>query len=152
MSDTRYVYVERPRSNGCLWGCLGAVAIVALPLVLAWGYGAWFLWHGFRDSPVARVAIEMVRRDGLAQRVLGRPIRVIGMEGNSFSFATGAGARNAYVLRLEGPRGEGTLTVTSHSEGSQPKIDVLDLTGPDGQHYDLLHHAPVPGDSGGQAI
>jgi hypothetical protein len=70
------------------------------------------------------------------------------MEGNSFTFATGVGARNAYVLRLEGPRGRGTLSVTSHTEGRQAKIDALELTGPDGRHYDLLHHAPVPGGGG----
>jgi hypothetical protein len=149
--NERIVYVDRPRGNGCLWGCLGVAAIVALPFLFAWGYGAWFLWHGFRESPMARAAIEMVRRDGLAQRVLGRPITVTGVEGNSFAFGTGIGARNAYVLRLQGPRGSGRLSVTSHGEGARARIDAMELTGPDGQKYDLLHHAPVAGDDS-QAI
>lgn len=150
MSDnTRIVYVERPHGNGCLWGCLGVLMIVALPLVVAWGYGTWFLWHGFRESPMVRAAIAMTERDGLAQRVLGRPITVTGVEGNAFTFATGVGARSSYVLRLEGPRGQGALAVTSHTEGRNARIDALELTGPDGRQYDLLHHAPVPGNDGG---
>ncbi len=144
----RIVYVERPRSNGCLWGCLGVLLLVSLPFVVAWGYGTWFLWHGFRTSPMMHAAIEMTQRDGLAQQVLGQPITITGMEGNTFTFATGVGARNAYVLRLEGPRGRGTLSVTSHTEGPKAKIDALELTGPDGRRYDLLHHAPVPGGGG----
>ena len=150
MSDTRYVTVDRPRGHGCLWGCLGVLVIVSLPFLFAWGYGAWFLWHGFRESPMMRTAIELVQHDGLAQRVLGRPITVLGVAGNAFTFSTGIGARNAYVLRLEGPRGRGTLAVTSHTEGSIARIDEMELTGPDGQKYDLLHHAPAEDD--GQAI
>ena len=142
--NTRIVYVERPRSHGCLWGCLGVLLVVMLPVIVSWGYGAWFLYRGFRESPMMRTAIEMMQQDGLAQRVMGRPITVTGVEGNSFSFATGIGARNAYVLRLEGARGAGTLAVTAHTEGAKAKLDAMILTGPDGQHYDLLHHAPVP--------
>jgi hypothetical protein len=144
----RVVYVERPRGNGCLWGCLGVALLVSLPFLVAGGYGAWFLQHGFRESPMMRAAIAMTERDGLAQSVLGRPITVTGVEGNAFNFSTGLGARNAYVLQLEGPRGAGTLAVTSHTESGQAKIDSMVLTGPDGRHYDLLHHGPVPGDSG----
>jgi len=148
MSDnTRIVTVERPRSNGCLWGCLGVLLIVFLPIIVAWASGAWFLWQGFKTSPMTQAAIEMAEHDSLAQRVLGQPITVVGVEGNAFSFVTGVGARATYVLRLEGPRGQGVLDVTSHTDNSKPKIDALTLTGPDGQHYDLLHHAPVPSDN-----
>lgn len=154
MSDnTRIVYVERPRSNGCLWGCMGVLLIVALPLIVSWCYGAWFLYRGFRESPMMRTAIELTQKDGLAQRVLGTPITVDGVEGNAFSFVVGVGARSNYVLRLEGPRGNGTLAVTAHTEGAQAKMDALELTGPDGQRYDLLHHAPVPSrEDGAQPI
>jgi hypothetical protein len=149
----RIVYVERPRSNGCLWGCLGVLLIVALPVIASWGYGAWFLWQGFRENPLLRTVIEMTQHDGLAQRVLGTPITVVGVEGNAFSFTTGVGARSNYVLRLQGPRGEGRLAVTSHAEGGKAKIDAMTLTGPDGGQFDLLHHAPVPaGDRDAQPI
>jgi hypothetical protein len=120
------------------------VLIISLPFMISWGYGLWFLWQGFRDNPMLRTAIEMTQKDGLAQRVLGTPITVRGVAGNEFSFVAGQGARNNYVLRLEGPRGEGTLAVKSHAERGQPKIDEMTLTGPGGEQYDLLHHAPVP--------
>jgi hypothetical protein len=123
----RIVYVERPRSHGCLWGCMGVLLIVALPLVMMWGYGAWFLYRGFKESPMMRTAIELTQHDGLAQRVLGTPITVDGVDGNAFSFVPGVGA---------------------HTEGAKAKIDTMVLTGPDGQRYDLLHHAPVPADGG----
>lgn len=147
--NTRIVYVERPRSSGCLWGCLGVLLIICLPAIVAWGYGTWFAWQGFRDSPMMRTAIEMTQHDGLAQRVLGRPIVVTGVDGNAFSFVTGVGARSSFVLRLEGPRGQGRLAVTSHTEGPKAKIDAMDLIGPDGQHYDLMHHLPLAPDGGG---
>lgn len=151
--NQRIVYIERPRSNGCLWGCMGVLLIVALPLIVSWCYGTWFLYRGYRDSPMMRSAIELTQKDGLAQRVLGTPITVTGVEGNAFSFVVGVGARSNYVLRLEGPRGPGRLAVTAHTEGAQAKMDALELTGPDGQQYDLLHHAPVPAEGGaGQPI
>jgi hypothetical protein len=139
----RVVTVVRPRSNGCLWGCLGVALLLSLPFILAGGYGAWFLRHGLRESATMRAAIEQVQHDALAQRVLGRPITVTGVEGNVFHFMLGRGARNSYSLRLQGPRGEGTLDVTSHTEGVRVRIDAMTLTGPNGQEYDLLHHAPV---------
>ncbi len=145
--NQRIVYVERPRGHGCLWGCLAVALLVSLPFIFAWSYGNWFLWRGFRDNAVMRAAISMTERDALARRVLGRPVIVTGMEGSFFSFATGVGARNEFVLKVEGPRGEGRLAVTAHTERRQPRIDALKLTGPDGQEYDLLHHAPLP--SGG---
>lgn len=149
MSESqRIVYVERPRGHGCLGGCLGVALLISLPFIFAWGYGSWFLWRGFHDSPMMRAAIEMTERDGLARRVLGQPIIVTGMEGNAFTFATGVGARNQFVLRLEGPRGEGRLAVTAHTEGRQGKIDGLMLIGPDGQQYDLLHRTPLPSGGG----
>jgi len=144
----RVVTVERPPSHGCLWGCLGVLLIVVLPLIVMWGYGAWFLYSGFRTSPMMRAAIELTQKDGLAQRVLGVPITVAGVQGNAFSFVPGIGARNAYVLQLNGSKASGTLSVTAHTQGSQAKIDTMMLTGPDGRQYDLLHHAPIPAEGG----
>jgi hypothetical protein len=73
------------RSNGCLWGCLAVLAIIFLPLIAAGGYGAWFLYQGFRHDPVLRTVAELARRDGLAHQVLGDGIHITGVEGNAFS-------------------------------------------------------------------
>ncbi|MBV9548167.1 MAG: hypothetical protein JO256_00660 [Alphaproteobacteria bacterium] len=145
MSEVRYVYVDRPRSHGCLWGCLAVLLLLSLPVIFA----GWYGWSGFRQSPAMRAAVEMVENDALAGRVLGRPITVIGVEGHGFDFSFGRRARTSYVLHVQGPRGEGYLDVTSHVEGGRARIDTLKLTGPDGHDYDLLHHAPLPSDDGG---
>src|SRR6185312_13836505 len=59
------------RSNGCLWGCLAVLAFIFLPLIAAGGYGAWFLYQGFRHDPVLCTVTELARRDGLAHQILG---------------------------------------------------------------------------------
>ena len=134
------------RSHGCLWGCLILVLILVIPPMLIGGYGAWFLWDGFRRDPVLRVVGEMVRRDGMAQQVLGTGAVVTGVEGNFFSWMPG-GSSHDYVVALEGPKGQGHLAVTSHQSGYDgPKLDSAILTGPDGRRYDLLKHQALPSD------
>ena len=134
------------RGNGCLWGCLILAAILFVPPLLAGGYGAWFLYDGYRRDPVLRVVGELVREDGMAQQVLGYGAVVTGVEGNVFSWMPG-GASDSYEVTLEGPKGEGRLAVTSHhSTFGSPKLDSAILTGPDGRRYDLLKHQQLPGD------
>src|SRR5437868_15374527 len=96
--------------NGCLWGCLILLLICSLPPVLLGGYGAWFLMEGYRHTPVLRLAGELVREDGMERQVLGPGARVAGVEGNIFSWMPG-GARDAYEVILEGPKGEGRLAI-----------------------------------------
>jgi hypothetical protein len=135
------------RSHGCLWGCLILILILALPPALIGGYGAWFLWQGYRRDPVLRVAGELVRQDGMAQQVLGSGATVTGVEGNFFSWMPGQ-TNHSYVVSLEGPKGEGRLAVLWHQAGMEsPKLDTAILTGPDGRRYDLLKHQQLPSDS-----
>jgi hypothetical protein len=134
------------RGNGCLWGCLILAAILFLPPILAGGYGAWFLFDGYRRDPVLRVVGELVREDGMAQQVLGYGAVVTGVEGNVFSWMPGR-ASDSYEVTLDGPKGEGRLAVTSHhATFGSPKLDSAILTGPDGRRYDLLKHQQLPGD------
>ena len=132
------------RGNGCLWGCLIVILVLALPVVLAGGYGAWFLWDGYKRDPVLRVVGELVRQDGMAQQVLGYGTVITGVEGSYFSWVPGA-ASNSYDVTLEGPKGEGHLAVMAHGDRGGPKLDSAILTGPDGRRYDLLKHQAVPG-------
>ncbi len=143
-------YMDDPRpqkrgGRGCLFGCLGVLLIVAAPLLFAWGYSAWFLYTGFRDSPMMRTIVEMTERDGLAQRVLGPPITVVGLQGNFFSYMPGRGTRDDYRLVLQGSRAMGTLEVTTGSGTGRARIETMILTGPDGQRYDLLTDTVLPG-------
>src|SRR5215469_7187699 len=135
----------RPR-NGCLMGCLILVLIVTVPPLLAAGYGAWYLWEGWRHNPAYRLAAELVRRDGMAQQVLGADSVITGVEGNVFSWVPGL-ASDSYDVTLEGPKGEGRLSITEHhSEFTPPTLDGAILTGPDGRRYDLLKHQELPAD------
>jgi len=137
-------YSPQKRGNGCLWGCLILLLIISIPPVLLGGYGAWFLYDGYRRNPVLRVVGELVRSDGLAQQVLGRGAVVTAVEGNVFSWVPGRTA-NDFDVALEGPKGEGHLAVTSHhTTFGPPVLDSALLTGPDGRRYDLLTHEELP--------
>ena len=141
-------YPPPRRGHGCLWGCLILLLILALPPVVIGGYGAWFLWDGYRRDPVLRMVSELVRSDGLAEQALGVGPEVTGVEGNMFSWMPG-GASHAYVVTLEGPKGEGHLAVTSHQSGLKAwKLDSAILTGPDGRRYDLIAHRILPREDG----
>lgn len=141
------VYVQpQKRGNGCLWGCLIALLLVSLPFILAGGYGAWFLWDGYKRDPVLRVVGEMVRSDGMARQVLGNNITITGVESNSFSWMPGQ-TDNAYEVTLEGSKGEGRLSVRAHTGAGPPVLDSAILTGPDRRRYDLLKHQILPGDT-----
>lgn len=129
-----------PRSDGCFWGCLAVVAILFLPVLLAGGYGTWFLWQGFRHDPVMRTVTELVRRDGLAHQVLGDDVRVVGMTGNAFSYVPGMGSHSDYEMRLEGSKAEGTLDVEADTRHGRVNVTTMVLTTPDGGRYDLLHN------------
>jgi len=133
------------RSNGCLYGCVALILILALPVVLVGGYGTWFLYRGLRHEPAVRLARELVARDGIARRVLGTPVEVTGIQGNAWSWMPGTGAQNSYLLSLSGPRGDAALEVRAHGGRNGPELDRATLIAPNGQRYDLLHHRALPG-------
>ena len=140
---------QTSRRNGCLMGCLILVLIVTIPPILAAGYGAWYLWEGYRHNPAYRLAADLVRRDGMTQEVLGAGPVITGVDGNVFSWMPGI-ASDSYVVTLEGPKGEGRLAITEHhSEFGPPHLDGANLTGPDGRRYDLLRHQELPGGGDG---
>ena len=128
-------------------GCLIVLLIVAVPPILAAGYGAWYLWEGYRHNPAYRLASELARHDGMIQEVLGPDPVIAGVEGNVFSWMPGV-ASDTYDVILDGPKGEGRLAISEHhSEFGLPKLDGAILTGPDGRRYDILKHQELPADS-----
>jgi hypothetical protein len=135
-----------PRRNGCLTGCLILLLIVTVPPILAAAYGAWYLWEGYRHNPAYRLAVDLVRHDGMAQQVLGQDPVITCVEGNVLSWMPGL-ASDSYDVALQGPKGEGHLAITEHhSEFGAPTLDSAILTGPDGRRYDLMKHQELPGD------
>ena len=126
-------------SHGCLWGCLAVLAFIFLPVLLAAGYGGWFFYQGYTRDPVLRGVVQLVRRDGMAAAVLGRDIHITGIEGSALSYMWGAES-GSYVVLLAGSKGQGALHVTARTGGGHLTVDSMILDGPDGGHYDLLHH------------
>jgi hypothetical protein len=142
----------RPRAHGCFWGCLAILALVFLPVLLAGGYGTWFLWQGFRHDPVLRMVTQLVRRDGLAHQVLGDDVRVAGVYGNAFSYVPGMGSHSDYEVRLEGSKGQGTLEVEAETRDGRVNVTTMVLTASDGGRYDLLHNQILAPGSGPMSI
>jgi hypothetical protein len=140
------------RSNGCLWGCLAILAFIFLPVMLAGGYGAWFLYQGFRHDPVLRTVAELTRRDGLAHQVLGNDITVTGVAGNAFSFMPGIGSHTSYQVTVEGDKASGILDVEAETSRGQVEIRSMILTTPNGGRYDLLHNVVLTEPSGSESI
>jgi hypothetical protein len=131
----------RPRrSNGCLWGCLVIIAVIAVPSLLAGGYSAWFLYRGFRHDPVLRMVTVQLNRDGLAHQLLGDDIHVTGVEGNAFSFMPGRGSHADYEVGLAGDKASGTLDVEADTSHGRVDIKSMILTMPRGGRYDLLRN------------
>ena len=128
------------------------VAILFLPILLAGGYGTWFLWQGFRHDPVMRTVTELVRRDGLAHQVLGDNVHVVGMSGNAFSYMPGTGSRSEYEVRLEGSKAEGTLDVEAETQGGHVNVTTMILTTANGGRYDLLHNQILTPGAGATSI
>jgi len=140
------------RSNGCLWGCLALLLLFFLPVILAGGYGAWFLGQGFRNDPVLRTVAELTRKDGLAHRVLGDNIQVTGIGGNAFSFVPGLGSHVDYEVVIAGSRATGTLDVEADTSRGRVEIRSMVLTLPNGGRYDLLQDRVLTEPSGALSI
>lgn len=137
------------RGNGCLFGCLALILVVALPVVLAAGYGTWRLTRGAQNDPVVQLARDLVSRDGMTRQLLGAPVTVTGVTGNGWSWASGVGASHAYVLSLAGPNGQASLEIRARAGAGGPRLDQAILVTPDGLRFDLLHQHPP---SGGQDL
>ncbi|MDE2182866.1 MAG: hypothetical protein KGJ78_07575 [Alphaproteobacteria bacterium] len=132
----------RPRSHGCLWGCLGLFLVVALIIGGVFGYGTWYLYQGFeKDSRIAAI-MQVVRTDARAEAVLGRNIHIVEIESHTFHYSSGAENDADYTLRLVGSDGEGKLTAHLDLNGRKPRIVVMVLTGKDGHPHALVGKAP----------
>jgi hypothetical protein len=137
-----------PRSShGCLWGCLAVLAFIFLPVLLAAGYGSWFFYQGYRRDPVLQAVVQLVRRDGMAQAVLGENIHVTGIEGSALSYIWGSESSGSYAVDVAGSKGRGALHITAFSRRGRLTVQSMMLDGPNGDHYDLLHHVAQPGNN-----
>ena len=135
------------RSHGCLWGCLGSLAVVA---AIAGGlivYGGWFFAQGYKSDGNLDTAMAALRTNPVAHAVLGDGIAIESMESETFSAVTGKGKTVSYTVKLRGNRAEGQLHVMLHSAGGDMKIVSMVLTGPDNERYNLTASQTQPSSS-----
>jgi hypothetical protein len=121
-------------------------------MMLAGGYGAWFLYQGFRDDPVLRIVAELTRHDSLAHQVLGEDIHVTGVDGNAFSYVPGLGAHTDYEVTLAGDKASGTLDVVANNGHGRIEIKSMILAMPNGGRYDLMRNIVLAEPTGSTSI
>ena len=126
--------------------------MLLLPVLLVSAYSAWFFYQGFHNDPTLRAVSELVRHDGMAERVLGEDVQITGIAGNSFSFMPGWGSRSDYIVALSGSRASGTLAVEAEMDHGHLHVDSMILTGPNGDKYDLMQHTIAPSNNPTTAI
>ena len=86
------------------------------------------------------------------KQVLGEDIRIEGRGRQRPHLYLGHSEAGAYVVLLPGSKGEGALHVTANEQVRQVGVESMILDGPDGGHYDLLHHTVVPGENPSTSI
>jgi hypothetical protein len=127
------------------------LALIFLPVLLAAGYGAWFFTGGYARDPVLQGVVQLVRRNGMAEAVLGQNIHLTGVAGSALSYMwgghMGSDEAGSYVLLLAGSKAEGALHVTARLRQGHLTVESMILDGPHGDHYDLLHRAAQPNDN-----
>lgn len=138
--------------SSCLKGCLFALVLLLLPVMLVGAYSAWYFWQGFRRDPALRAVAELVRHDGMAEAVLGEHIEITGIRADMFSLMPGWGGHGDYVVDLSGSKASGTLAVDADVRGGRVRLNAMILTGPNGERYDLMHHTLTPSEGGTTAI
>ena len=141
-----YMQQQQPqprRSNGCLWGCLGTLAALALITVGMFTFGAWHFFKLLDNDANLQLVMRTVTSDPRAEAVLGGNIKRLDVEMHTYSYATGKGSTATYVVRLAGSKGQGELKADLDTSTNPPKIKLMVLTGPDGREY-YLTGAPPP--------
>ena len=128
--------------HGCLWGCLIAAVIAIAAVVGAMSYGGWWLFSGFKNDPTLHSVMETVNSDRIAHAVLGENIEITSLASSSINSDSVTGTHAAYVARVKGSKGEGTLAITVDTVSGRTHIVSIVLTGPDGSTYDLSTSRP----------
>ena len=131
----------RPR-RGCLWGCLGGLIAAVVIFVAVFGYGAWHFYSIFGNDARIQTVMETVRKSDEAASVLGRNIKVLEVETQTFDYATGRGGTATLLLKVAGSNGEGEVKADLDITGKAAKIKSLVLTDSEGRPHYLIGEPP----------
>ena len=129
--------------SGFLWGCLIPIIIVAALIIGGVGYVAYYMKTGFKNDPSVQTVLVSLQNNPTARVVLGEKIVITGTP--AYSWNNNNGHRTAtYTLTVQGSKGQGTANAAVTITNGQTHIDILTLTGPGGQTYNLIGSGPVP--------
>ena len=132
-----------PRHHGCLWGCVGVLIAAVVVVAAVFGFGAWHFYSIFGNDARIQVVMETVRKSDEAAIVLGRNIKVLEVETQTFDYATGRGGTATLVLKVAGSNGEGEVKADLDITGKAAKVKSLVLTDSEGRAHYLIG-APPP--------
>ena len=138
-------YTQQPpprHSNGCLWGCLGTLAAIAVIIAGVFSFGAWYFYKGFERDARIQSIMQTVRSDPQAAAVLGKNIKLLQVEVHTFDYSTGRGGTASYVLKLAGSLGEGEMKVNVDIRDNGTKVTLMILTDKDGRQHFLVGTPP----------
>ena len=121
------------RHFGCLWGCLGVLAVFLLLTGGGISYTAWTLYKAMQDDPQLTTILDTVRADPRAADVTGGDFHVMQVE--RLTFPLPGGHRYATTYKILEPSAAGKTIVS------------LTLTGPDGRVVRLIPKAAGSADS-----
>lgn len=132
------------RGNGCLWGCLGLVVIIVLPIMGIAGYGSWLVYHSVTSDAGLRTVVKNLAGQGITKQVLGDQVHLVSVDGGALSGTAFSGEHALYILHLRGSKGDGTATVIADLSFAGIHVTSMILTGPDGTRYDIFRHTLIP--------
>jgi hypothetical protein len=107
------------------------------------GYVAYYMKNGYKSDSSVQAVMASVQSNGTARVVLGNNIALVGTPAYSWAYNNGVHTAT-YTLTIKGSRGQGTANAAVTIVGAQTHINILTLTGPTGQTYNLIGTGPVP--------
>ena len=128
--------------HGCLWGCVGALIAAVVLVVAVFGFGAWHFYKVFGNDARIQTVMEAVRKSDEAVMVLGRNIKVLEVETQTFDYATGRGGTATLVLKVAGSNGEGEVKADLDITGRAATVKLLVLTDSEGHAHYLIGDPP----------
>jgi hypothetical protein len=141
------------RRHGCLWGCLGVLAIFLLLGGGGGGYTAWRLYKTMQSDPQLTAILDQVHADPRAADILGGDFEVMQSEKLTFPLPGSHKFATTYKVVVIGGYGQCQVDVRLEGPQNDGKIVLLTVTGADGRRVQLVPGgAPADGPSATDSI
>lgn len=123
--------------SGCLWGCLGIVALIVLLVGGGIYLTARTLYHTIENDPQISAILDQIRRNPEAIAVIGDDAFVMQFEKRVAPPSGKGGVVTSYDIVLVGDDGLSRMQVRLETHGRDTEIRAIRLTAPDGHSVSL---------------